>query len=62
MPPQQRQREMRDEASFKERQLESSQHTTLRLTQERKQREAEMAKIETLEEKSKSNLVHYSRR
>merc|ERR1711861_19053 len=56
MPSQQRLREMRDEASFKERQLESSQHTTLRLTQERKQREAEMAKIETLEEKIQIEL------
>ena len=56
MPSQQRLREMRDEASFKERQLESSQQTTLRLTRERKQRETEMAKIETLDEKIQIEL------
>lgn len=56
MPSQQRLREMRDEATFKERQLESSQQTTQRLIQERKQREAEMIKIENLDEKIQIEL------
>ncbi|EGB04506.1 hypothetical protein AURANDRAFT_38960 [Aureococcus anophagefferens] len=57
MPSQQRLREMRDEATFKERQLESSQQTTQRLIQERKQREAEMLKIENLDEKIQIELA-----
>mmetsp|Transcript_36578 Transcript_36578/g.113167 ORF Transcript_36578/g.113167 Transcript_36578/m.113167 type:complete len:359 (-) Transcript_36578:207-1283(-) len=57
MPSQQGLREMRDEASFKERQLESSQETTRRLVQERAQREKEMAKIDTLDEKIQIELV-----
>lgn len=57
MPTQQRLREMRDEATFKERQLESSQQTTQRLIQERKQREAEMLKIENLDEKIQIELA-----
>jgi intraflagellar transport protein 74 len=51
MPSQQRLREMRDEATFKQRQLESSQQTMSRLLQERKQREAELEKIANLDEK-----------
>jgi intraflagellar transport protein 74 len=51
MPSQQRLREMKDEATFKERQLESSQQTTSRLVHERRQREAELLKIENLDEK-----------
>lgn len=51
MPSQQQLREMRDEASFKERHLESSKQTTERLLQEKKMREAELVKIENLDEK-----------
>ncbi|KAJ8606934.1 hypothetical protein CTAYLR_008637 [Chrysophaeum taylorii] len=57
MPSQQQLREMRDEATFKERQLESSQQTTLRLLQEKKQREAELAKIDNLDEKIQIELA-----
>jgi len=56
MPSQQRLNELRDEATFRERQLESSQQTTQRLIQERKHREAEMQKIETLDEKIEIEL------
>ena len=53
MPTEQRLREMRVEATFKERQLESSQQTTHKLIQERRQRETELQKIQSLDEKIK---------
>lgn len=62
MPSQQRLREMRDEATFKERQLESSQQTTQRLLQEKKTREAEMAKIDKLDEKLGDEIESIKRR
>merc|ERR1719198_1081491 len=51
MPTQQRLKEMKEEATFKEKQLESSQQTMQRLQNERKQRLAEMDKIKNLDEK-----------
>ena len=56
MPTEQRLREMRVEATFKERQLESSQQTTHKLIQERRQRETELQKIQSLDEKIKIEL------
>jgi len=56
MPSKERLSEMKDEASFKERQLESSQATMQRLQQERTQRVAEMEKIQNLDEKIKIEL------
>mmetsp|Transcript_15630 Transcript_15630/g.46878 ORF Transcript_15630/g.46878 Transcript_15630/m.46878 type:complete len:580 (-) Transcript_15630:27-1766(-) len=62
IPTQQRLLEMRDEATFKERQLESSQETTSRLNMERKQRETELLKIETLDEKIQAELTSLQQR
>merc|ERR1712176_367000 len=62
IPTQQRLLEMRDEATFKERQLESSQETTSRLIMERKQRETELLKIETLDEKIQAELTSLQQR
>lgn len=49
MPSQQRLREMREEATFKERQLETSQSTMKRLLFEKKQREDDLAKLNDLD-------------
>ena len=57
MPTQQRLREMKEEATFKEKQLESSQQTMQRLQNERKQRLAEMEKIRNLDEKIQLELA-----
>lgn len=57
MPSQQRLKEMREEATFKEKQLESSQQTMQRLQNERKQRLAEMEKIKNLDEKIQIELA-----
>merc|ERR1719486_1663863 len=57
MPSQQRLKEMKEEASFKERALESSQQTMQRLQTERKQRLAEMEKIQNLDEKIQVELA-----
>lgn len=57
MPSQQRLRQMRDEATFKERHLESSKQTTQRLLLEKKQREAELLKIDNLDEKIQIELA-----
>lgn len=51
MPSQERLQEMHDEASFKEKQLESSQATMQRLQKERELRLEEMEKIKNLDEK-----------
>lgn len=51
MPSQEQLEEMRDEATFKERHLESSKQTAERLSLEAKQREAELLKIDNLDEK-----------
>ena len=56
MPSQERLQEMHDEASFKERQLESSQATMQRLQKEREQRLEEMEKIRNLDEKIRVEL------
>jgi len=56
MPTQQRLKEMKEEATFKEKQLESSQQTMQRLQNERKQRLAEMEKIKNLDEKIQIEL------
>merc|ERR1711998_721378 len=56
MPTQQRLKEMKEEATFKEKQLESSQQTMQRLQNERKQRPAEMEKIKNLDEKIQIEL------
>jgi len=56
MPSQERLKEMTDEASFKERQLESSQATIQRLMKEKEQRSAEMEKIQSLDEKIQMEL------
>jgi len=56
MPDQQRAKEMTDEATFKERQLESSQATMARLLAEKEQRMSEMDKISNLDEKIKIEL------
>jgi len=57
MPTQQRLKEMKEEATFKEKQLESSQQTMQRLQNERKQRLAEMEKIKNLDEKIQIELA-----
>merc|ERR550514_475988 len=62
MPTQQRLREMKDEATFKEKQLESSQQTMQRLQNERKQRLAEMEKIRNLDEKIQLELLSLSQK
>ena len=56
MPDQARVKEMNDEATFKERQLESSQATMARLLQEKDQKTAEMEKIKSLDEKIQIEL------
>jgi intraflagellar transport protein 74 len=56
MPDQARAKEMSEEATFKERQLESSQSTMARLVAEKEQRAAEMDKITNLDEKIKIEL------
>ena len=48
---------MSEEASFKERQLESSQATMARLVAEKEQRMSEMDKIANLDEKIKIELA-----
>lgn len=57
MPSKDQLKEMKDEASFREKQFESSQQTVQRLALEKKQREAELQKIETVDEKIQIELV-----
>ena len=53
---------MKDEATFKEKQLESSQQTMQRLQNERMQRLAEMEKIRNLDEKIQLELLSLSQK
>mmetsp|Transcript_7231 Transcript_7231/g.16552 ORF Transcript_7231/g.16552 Transcript_7231/m.16552 type:complete len:611 (+) Transcript_7231:180-2012(+) len=57
MPDQALAKQMSEEASFKERQLESSQATMARLVAEKEQRMSEMDKIANLDEKIKIELA-----
>ena len=51
MPTQNEYESMKEEATFKERQYESAKETTVRLLKEKEQREAELIKIDNLDEK-----------
>jgi len=56
MPSKEAYAAMKEEATFKERQYESAKETTARLLRDKDQREAELAKIENLDEKIQIEL------
>jgi len=56
LPSQQEFQHLQEEATFRQKQFESAQHTTQRLIKDKAQREAELAKIEHLDQKIQLEL------